>query len=219
LDARLARVPVAVALWQNKLKLKKILLNEAIIIFVRHPELGKVKTRLAATIGNENALKVYQFLLKHTYSLIKDLPLHVYVYYAGEIIKDDLWDGNNINKKQQTGNDLGEKMRNAFNEVFSIGYTKVVIIGSDCYELTEGIINQSFDEMDNAETVIGPAKDGGYYLLGMKEPIKNIFENIEWSTDTVFKKTMKKISEKKITVSILDELNDVDTEDDITFPY
>ena len=194
-------------------------MNAALIIFVRHPELGKVKTRLAATIGNENALKVYKLLLQHTYDLIKYLPLPVYVYYTSEIIADDLWYGNNIIKKQQKGNDLGEKMSNAFKEVFSNGHKKVVIIGSDCYELTTEIINESINALYNNETVIGPAKDGGYYLLGMKAPFKNVFENIEWSTATVFKKTMEMFSENNISVSVLIELNDVDTEDDITFPY
>ncbi len=194
-------------------------MNTALIIFVRHPQLGTVKTRLAATIGDENALKVYQLLLQHTYDLIKNLPLHIYVYYAGEVMEKDLWSRENIFKKQQNGNNLGDRMGNAFTDVFLNGYEKVIIIGSDCYELTTAIIHRSIHALNENDIVIGPAKDGGYYLLGMKAPFKNVFENMEWSTATVFNKTMEKITADKMKVHILATLSDIDVEGDITFPY
>ena len=193
--------------------------NGAIIIFVRHPELGKVKTRLAATIGNEKALAVYEFLLMHTCRIIENITVPAYIYYADKIVHGDIWKGAGIKKKLQQGEDLGEKMANAFREVLQEGYHKAVIIGSDCYDLTLELIAQAFEMLENADIVIGPAKDGGYYLLGMNAPFKNIFENIEWSTDTVFSKTMDKIRQINYTFSILTVLADIDTENDITFTY
>lgn len=193
--------------------------NTAIIIFVRHPELGKVKTRLAATIGDEKALAVYEFLLEHTYKIVEHSTVPVYIYYADQIVQGDIWKGDGINKKLQRGEDLGEKMANAFREVLQQGCHRAVIIGSDCYELTVELIAQAFKMLQNADIVIGPAKDGGYYLLGMNAPFKNIFNGIEWSTDTVFTKTMDSISQNNYTFSLLTVLADVDTADDISFTY
>ena len=193
--------------------------ERAIIIFVRHAELGKVKTRLAATIGNEKALAIYKLLLMHTYKLIEKNQSIAYVYYAENIIQDDLWKGANVKKKLQVGNDLGGKMANAFQEVLKEGHNKVVIIGSDCYDLTVDLIDHAFEMLGRSEIVIGPAKDGGYYLLGMNAPFKNLFENIEWSTHTVFSKTIDKINQNKYSFSTLPILADVDTEEDITFSY
>lgn len=191
----------------------------AIIIFVRQPELGKVKTRLAVTMGNEKALAVYRFLLQHTYGLIKDSLFAAYVFYAGSMAADDLWRSNNIKKKIQEGNDLGEKMSNAFKTVFADGFSKLLIIGSDCYELTIELINQAFEQLSIADIVIGPARDGGYYLLGMNAPFKDLFQNIVWSTSTVYSETLKKINQHACSVAVLPVLTDVDTAADITFLY
>ncbi len=193
--------------------------NAAIIIFVRHPELGKVKTRLAATIGNEKALAVYEFLLLHTYKLIENIRIPVFIYYADQIVQEDLWIGASIHKKLQQGEDLGEKMANAFQEVLNGGYKKVVIIGSDCYELTTGLIVEAFEMLESVDIVIGPAKDGGYYLLGMKAPFKDLFSNMEWSVATVFGTTMQRVRNTQCSVEVLTILNDVDTEEDINFSY
>ncbi len=194
-------------------------MNIAVIIFVRHPEPGKVKTRLAATIGNENALKVYRLLLQHTFELVKDTALPVYVYYDDRIREDDLWRGDNIKKKTQADGDLGQKMASAFREVFAGGYAGAVIIGSDCYELSRQILQEALDVLGSKEIVIGPAKDGGYYLLGMRFPVKNLFGGITWSTGTVCEETIRQVSENDYTYGILPVLRDVDTEEDISFPY
>lgn len=194
-------------------------MNAAIIIFVRHPEPGKVKTRLAATIGDENAVKVYHLLLKHTFDLIKNSSLPVYVYYADMVMQDDLWRGNNIIKRCQATGDLGEKMAHAFQDVFADGYSKVVIIGSDCYELNRQMVYDCLEILETKEIVIGPAKDGGYYLLGMRSPFKNLFQGIAWSTGAVFKETVRQVQRNNYSVHILPVLTDVDTEEDISFSY
>ena len=191
--------------------------KEALIIFVRNPVLGKVKTRIAATIGDENALAIYKHLLQYTKQIASETGVTKHIFYADELNQCDLWDGNE--KYLQTGDDLGDRMKNAFNCVFAKGYGKVIIIGSDCFELTPAIIDSAFDYLDESEIVIGPAKDGGYYLLGMSTPHPYLFDNIQWSTNRVFNETLGIMRENNLSISLLPELNDIDEAKDITFTY
>ena len=189
-------------------------MKNAIIIFVRKPELGKVKTRLAAGIGDENALKVYKELLLHTCTITKDLPLDKFAFYNELVSEADLWSKNGFNRNQQLGNTLGEKMENAFKSLFSIGYKKITIIGSDCFELDESLISKAFDQLDQYDVVIGPANDGGYYLLGMSKFYPFLFRNKKWSTDSVCSDTLKDIQEHNLSCFQLPMLTDVDNEED-----
>ena len=111
-------------------------MREAIIIFVRNPELGKVKTRLAATLGDEEALDIYNQLLDHTLTVSRQIKADKFVFYHEEIWLEDRWQTDGFYKRLQNGNELGEKMKNAFTELFRQGYNKVIIIGSDCLQLT-----------------------------------------------------------------------------------
>jgi len=192
-------------------------MSGALIIFVRNPVLGKVKTRLAETMGDEKALAVYQFLLAHTKRIIEKIEAEKFIFYADFINQHDLWDG--CYKKLQQGSDLGERMENAFETVLELGFKKVCIIGSDCYELNTAIIADAFESLDAFATAIGPANDGGYYLLGMQAPMKNVFKNISWSTEQVFAQTEKLIKHQQYSLHILPSLNDVDEEDDINFIF
>ena len=192
-------------------------MQPALIIFVRNPVLGKVKTRIAATIGDENALAVYKHLLQHTKDITGGLPVTKFVFYADGVTANDLWNG--YEKILQSGTDLGERMRNAFDWVLEKGYDKIIIIGSDCFELDEKMISAAFLKLDEYDIVIGPATDGGYYLLGMQSPFKNMFENITWSSNSVFNETKKQIEQQKLSLFLLPSLNDVDEEKDITFTW
>lgn len=191
--------------------------QSALIIFVRNPVLGKVKTRLATTLGEEKALAVYKHLLQHTKNITQNLPVAKFVFYADEINTNDLWNGND--KYLQKGNGLGEGMKNAFEYLFANGFKKIIIIGSDCFDLTEEILSNAFLQLNEKQIVIGPATDGGYYLLGMQSPLKDLFENKAWSSDTVFNDTIKQIRKNNFSVYLLPALNDVDEERDITFNY
>lgn len=190
-------------------------MHTALIIFVRKPELGKVKTRLAATMGDAAALKVYELLLAHTYQIAAAMNIPVYVYYVDGIAENDLWQGPAFRKKQQQGNDLGLRMYNAFTETFAQGHQQLIIIGSDCYELTPAIVTEAFSALAQSDAVIGPATDGGYYLLGLKQPMPHVFEGIAWSTDTVAAVTMVKLYEQGYSVSMLQALPDIDEEKDL----
>ena len=186
-----------------------------LIIFVKNPELGGVKTRLAKTIGNEAALEVYIKLLEKTVSITQDLELDKVVYYHERIGLDDLWDANNYEKALQKGGDLGEKMNHAFQAAFSKDYQNVCIIGSDCFELTPALVNQAFTELQSKQAVIGAAKDGGYYLLGMSQKVPDIFEAKAWSTNKVFNSTKNDFIKLKLSFTELPILNDVDVEADL----
>ncbi|QXP61086.1 TIGR04282 family arsenosugar biosynthesis glycosyltransferase [Olleya sp. HaHaR_3_96] len=184
-----------------------------IITFTRNPELGKVKTRLAKTIGEASALAIYIKLLEHTESVLRNIDSDKAVYYSVKIRENDLWDSNIYQKHQQFGDDLGIRMQNAFKAGFDAGYSKIVIVGSDLHDLQPKHITQAFDTLDTNDVTIGPAEDGGYYLLGMKTLYKDVFENKNWGTETVFDDTIKNL--KNESVFLLEQLNDVDTYEDI----
>ncbi|KPM32694.1 Hypothetical protein I595_1121 [Croceitalea dokdonensis DOKDO 023] len=184
-----------------------------LLIFTRNPELGKCKTRLAATTGNQLALEIYKFLLQHTANLTKAVKTDKVVYYSEEIWEEDIWDNDHFQKRLQKGIDLGERMLNAFTEGSKAGYERMVIIGSDMYDLSPGDIEQAFSLLDQKDFVIGPAKDGGYYLLGMKKVKKDLFSDKAWGTGNVLKHTLNDLQTENY--ALLDERNDVDIFEDI----
>ena len=190
--------------------------KSALIIFTRNPELGKCKTRLAKTIGDEAALNIYKYLLNHTATISKDVNADKFVFYSENIIEKDLWKDDVFNKNLQTGNDLGERMDHAFKQLFQSHYKKVIIIGSDLLDLKPRDIETAFELLNNNDVVIGPAKDGGYYLLGMNRLHSNLFKNKKWGTSTVLNDTLKDIQNS--TFVLLKELNDIDTFEDLK-PY
>lgn len=188
--------------------------KKALIIFVRQPEKGKVKTRLAATVGEDKALAIYIELLKHTQKISSASTADKFVFYAGIIPESDLWSSPGFTKRLQHDLDLGGRMREAFSALFEEGYSKIVIIGSDCLALSGDIIERAFHILNEKEVVIGPAIDGGYYLLGMKKLWPFIFENKQWSTENVFEQTIRDLKKANIPYGELIALRDIDTEED-----
>lgn len=186
-----------------------------LLIFVKKPEPGKVKTRLAATIGNQKALEIYQQLLQHTHSITAPLGCDKVVYYAPDIQKVDLWNEGGFQKAQQSAGDLGEKMSSAFQDGFQAGYQRICIIGSDCYQLTTAIIEEAFALLSQNDVVIGPSKDGGYYLLGMTQLYKIFFQDKQWSTSSVCHSTISDIKKAGLSYALLPQLIDIDTEEDL----
>ncbi|MEX0844241.1 MAG: TIGR04282 family arsenosugar biosynthesis glycosyltransferase [Balneolaceae bacterium] len=185
-----------------------------LIIFVKNEEAGKVKTRLAKSVGNEKALKIYQKLLAYTAHITKSVHAQKEVWYSRFIPKNDIWSKGEFGKKIQEGEDLGQRMLNAFRDSFEEGFEHVVIIGSDCEELTQEIITDAFQKLETSDFIIGPAKDGGYYLLGMNSFHTEVFTGINWSTSSVLQQTISIIEEKKAGYILLKELNDIDTLED-----
>lgn len=187
--------------------------NELLIVFTRNPELGKVKTRLAKTIGDQAALNIYMHLLEHTENTIRKIRCDKAVYYTLQIRNNDIWDNAIYQKHLQEGEDLGLRMQNAFSSAFIKGYEKVIIVGSDLLDLNANYISEAFNSLNKNDVVIGPAQDGGYYLIGMKSLYSNIFKNKDWGTDSVFQDTINDL--KNLDIYLLEELNDIDTFEDI----
>ncbi len=189
--------------------------DSLLLIFVKNPIPGKVKTRLSKTIGDVKALEIYHQLLAHTHQVTQKLSVDKAVLYSDEIIEDDIWETKKYKKYVQEGSDLGKRMLNAFKSGFSKGYRKIIIIGSDCFDITAKIINEAFDALPQNNFVIGPTQDGGYYLLGMATLYSSIFKNKKWSSDEVLHDTLVDIRNINGTYKLLKELNDIDTEADL----
>jgi rSAM/selenodomain-associated transferase 1 len=192
-------------------------LKSALIIFVRNPVLGKVKTRLAASLGDQKALEIYKSLLTHTLEISKDLKEDKYIFYEDFISSQDIWPNDIYNKKLQQGNSLGDRMKDAFDLLFKKGFGKAIIIGSDCFELTPEVLNDAFNRLSTNDIVIGPATDGGYYLLGMNHFIPVLFDDKQWSSSSVYADTVSQIRRLGKTFYSLTMMNDVDEESDVDF--
>lgn len=192
-------------------------MNNALIIFIKNPIVGKVKTRLAATVGDVKAYKVYKELLNHTQKITLLISADKFLFYADFLNSQDEWSNEKFIKHLQKGNDLGERMQNAFGHTFLNKYKKVIIIGSDCIDLNESVIEDAYRLLEDNDIVIGPAKDGGYYLLGMKSPHSCLFKNISWSTSQVLIQTLSICESQHLSYSLLPTLTDIDVEDDLSF--
>lgn len=188
--------------------------DNALIIFVKNLIEGRVKTRLAATLGNDGAMDIYKQLLKNTQNSILTFEADKIVFYS-DFIEEEIWEKNSFQNKIQQGNDLGERMKNAFKSSFIAGYEKIVIIGTDCPGIHKSILENAFMALNNLDIVIGPATDGGYYLLGMKKEHPFLFQNIEWSTDKVLQQTIDLCNKNRLSYFLLPELSDIDEEKDL----
>lgn len=190
-------------------------MSNGLIIFIKNPEIGKVKTRLAKTIGNEKALEVYQLLQEKTKEVSLGVNARRFLFYSENIAQNDQWSNQDFEKLLQADGNLGERMIDAFRAAFAAGMEKAIIIGSDCFDITPELIELAYQKLNNADVVIGPANDGGYYLIGMKKMQQDIFQNIEWSTETVFENTINKVVQKGRSYEVLPTLIDIDTEEDL----
>lgn len=187
--------------------------NSALLIFIKNIEKGKVKTRLAATVGDDRALEIYKALLGHTRKIAASTDAERYLFYSQSIEKNDAWSNDDFQKLLQINGDLGDKMAEGFRHAFE-KHQKVVIVGSDCASLTQAIVANAFAILEEKDFVIGPAIDGGYYLIGMRQFSPSVFQGIEWSTEAVFPDTVAKIEKMNKTYGLLPELSDIDFEED-----
>lgn len=192
----------------------------AVIIFVKYPAEGNVKTRLGKSLGVEFAVRFYKAMAEHTFQVCLSLPKEEYdiiVFYdkddETEPVRD--WIPGDFQIRLQKGSDLGDKMKNAFELVFEKSYKKVTIIGTDCPDLNTGILLKSFREVSKKNVMIGPSTDGGYYLLGMNRFYPFLFDDIEWSSTRVLTDTINKAKANNLSMFMLPELIDIDTEKDL----
>lgn len=184
-----------------------------LLIFTKNPVAGKVKTRLAKDLGDDKALEIYKFLLEHSAAFTSSVNAEKHVYYSDSITVQDIWDNKIYKKKLQSGAHLGKRMENAFKNGFEEDHEKIIVIGSDMYDIQAGDIEEAFRQLENHDYVIGPASDGGYYLFGMKSLNLKVFKNKDWGTSSVLKDTLKDL--QKEDVKLLETRNDVDLLEDI----
>lgn len=190
-------------------------MDQTLIIFVRNPVLGQVKSRLAKDIGAKSALELYRQMVFHTRNITSKLAVNKAVYYSDFVSRRDIWSQKSYSKWLQSGQDLGMRMHNSFKQCFAKGAQKVIIIGSDCVQLRTNIIEEAFNSLTNKDVVIGPSFDGGYYLLGMKQFFLHFFVNKQWGTDSVFSDTIADMISLDLSIHILPRLLDIDTVDDL----
>ncbi|XTZ09662.1 MAG: TIGR04282 family arsenosugar biosynthesis glycosyltransferase [cyanobacterium endosymbiont of Rhopalodia yunnanensis] len=189
-----------------------------LIVFTRYPEPKKTKTRLIPALGAEGAAKLQLQLTEHTITEVRKLikKISTTVYYTGasqEFMES--WLGNDLNYCSQHEEDLGNRMKLAFEDSFQLKFSRVVIIGIDCPDLNIKIIMNAFESLDENDLVLGEASDGGYYLIGLRKIIPELFQNIPWGTNEVLSKT--KIIARKLNLNtfILPVLSDIDRPEDL----
>lgn len=183
-----------------------------LIVFVKNIKLGKVKTRLAKTIGNQGAFEVYKELVQITENVTNKLTIDKRIYFS-DVVIDTKW--KNDYKTVQQGETLGDRMKNAFHDGFKTGYKNIILIGSDLPSLSSSIINKGFTALENNEVVFGPAEDGGYYLVGFSNMKDFVFENKPWSQPNLLDITKKELQENNTSFGLLETLNDIDNIEDL----
>lgn len=186
-----------------------------LLVFLRAPVLGKVKTRLAATMGKERALEIYKRLLQHTIEQGAALDVDRQAWYADEIADPEPCAELGYSVYVQAGRDLGDRMKCAFGSGFSAGHGPIIIIGTDLPQLSAALLREAYMALETHDAVIGPANDGGYYLLGLREPCEEVFSGKAWSSDSVYAQTIEDLRQLGRTYHTLPTLIDIDTAEDL----
>ena len=189
--------------------------KNALIIIAKYPEEGSVKTRLKGVLSDQERLKLYVTLLKHTVEKLKAIRgVDTFIAFAPEGSRK-YFSQFNVGLISLHKGDLGIRMFEAFNKVFDIGYQKAALVGADIPDLSASIILNAMNILSDNKLVYGPAKDGGYYLVGMSRLIKEVFEDVPWSSDQTLKNSLSKADECNYSVGFTETLSDIDTIDDL----
>ena len=185
--------------------------RNAIVIMVKNPVAGRVKTRLAVDIGEGPALEVYEALLAHTAEVVRTLDVERLVFHSDHIERSGPFAQDGFRQYVQCDGDLGARLDYAASIPFKNQHRKVLIIGGDCPTLQADHLQEAWDLLEDNDLVIGPARDGGYYLLGMKAWHRWLFQDMPWSTERLLPRTKEAAAEHGMQVHLLPELNDIDT--------
>jgi uncharacterized protein len=193
-----------------------------LIIFTRYPEAGKSKTRLIPALGADGAALLHQQMAEYTVEqancLQQILAVDIEVWFVGgDLDLMTAWLGNDLVVQQQPTGDLGDRMCAAMKSAFSKGYQAVVIVGTDCPDLDASLLAQSFRALQHHQLAIGPAIDGGYYLIGLQSLVPELFVGIHWSTATVLQETLEIADQLDLKPLLLPCLPDIDVPQDLDY--
>lgn len=190
--------------------------KDAFILFLKYPERGAVKTRLAKELGDDLTYELYQCFLADISAMTRQIKAETIIAYSGPK-GVSFSDFPGIQCLHQRGNNIGARMHGAFLDVFAQGFERCVLTGSDSPDLPTVLVNDSFDKLDVADVVIGPSVDGGYYLIGCKRQSlrPSIFHDMRWSTTGVFTEAVKRLSESGLKFAQLPQWSDIDEFDDL----
>jgi len=191
-----------------------------VIVFTRYPEPGVTKTRLIPALGPELAARVQDRLTKRTLAVVLSHcgchPCELEVRFAGaDRLRMENHFGLDKRYRPQSDGDLGARIIHAFQTAFDQGAPRVLIVAADCPDLNPGILASALDALEKSDVVLGPARDGGYYLVGLRQPTPSLFQGIDWGTDQVLKRTLEKATEQRLNVHRLKTLSDVDYTEDL----
>lgn len=191
-----------------------------ILFFVKYPSVGRVKTRLAETVGVSHACELYRRFVGDLLGMLKGVDSEVIICFDPHMQSEEYrrWLGEDFKYLEQNGNDIGERMKNALMRAFEDGYSKAVVIGSDSPDLTHYHIEKAFTELGENDAVIGPCSDGGYYLIGFNDGVfaEEVFEGISWSSGSEFNETINVFLKRdSYSVGVLDTWHDVDIAADL----
>jgi rSAM/selenodomain-associated transferase 1 len=195
-------------------------LTQHLIIFTRYPEPGKTKTRLIPVLGDVGAANLQKQMTEHTIFQVQELQKITSVSFevqftGGNLEKMQNWLGNDLGYQFQGEGDLGARMERSLVNAFNQKAEQVIIIGTDCPDLNSQILATAFEQLKNFNLVLGPALDGGYYLIGLQQPIGELFMNIPWGTAQVFAKTGEIAQKLNLSIGYLQYLADIDRPEDL----
>jgi uncharacterized protein len=186
-----------------------------LIIFTRYPIPGQAKTRLIPALGPDGAADLQRRMTRQTIDTAQQTAHPIQIQFCGGTIAQmSTWLGDHDYQPQGEG-DLGDRMDRAFDQGFKSGHDRVVIIGTDCPGIDRTILNQAFTALESQDLVLGPAADGGYYLIGLRRRIPELFSAIAWSTETVRAKTLEIAMALNLTYALLPERSDIDRPEDL----
>jgi rSAM/selenodomain-associated transferase 1 len=187
----------------------------ALIIFAKVPDKNNVKTRLAGHLTDDERLKLYTKLLNDTIWKLRCIPdIKTYICYTPESA-EGYFNRSRLDVFPQTNGDIGKRMFEAIQHLLAKGYERVLLVGVDIPGLADSIITDAMNMLAVNDVVFGPAKDGGYYLVGIRKPIEELFEDIEWSTKDTLKQSIRIAESLGLTVAFTEVLSDIDTIDDV----
>ena len=190
------------------------------MLLTRYPEAGKTKTRLIPHLGAQRAALLQRRMTEYLVSELRppqqDSPWALEVHFAGGSVGEmRRWLGTELTYRAQPGGDLGDRLQQTFAQGFRQQRERIVVIGSDCPAITASHVEQAFQALQRHQVVLGPAQDGGYYLVGLSGPCDPLFQNIAWSTPQVFEQTMAIVTRLQLSLATLEPLPDIDRPEDL----